>query len=115
MNNTLENMKKVVKKFINKQKKKIFIGIAGVVLLAGAATVGFYSIIMSNINHSVEEAQQIALKLVPGQVVRVTNGIELENLSLEYNFKIRNENNILMKVTVDAKDGMITEIDNYFD
>ena len=110
MNNTLEKIKTIAKK----QKKKIFMVIGGIILLGGICTVGIYSIIKSNVNYSVVEAQEIALKAVNGQVIKVEKEIELEDLSYEYNFKIKSVNNILMEVTVDSKYGIITDIDNYY-
>ena len=110
MNNTLEKIKTIAKK----QKKKIFMAIGGIILLGGICTVGIYSIIKSNVNYSVVEAQEIALKAVNGQVIKVEKEIELEDLSYEYNFKIKSVNNILMEVTVDSKYGIITDIDNYY-
>ena len=47
--------------------------------------------------------------------MRVNKNLELDNFSFEYEFKIKDSNNILKEVTVDATFGVITDLDNYYD
>ena len=111
MSNNLEN----VKIFAKKQKKKIYMIIGGIIVLGGIGSVGIYSIIKSNANYSVEEAKEIALRSVGGEVLGVNKKIELEDLAYEYEFKIKSSNNLLMEVTVDSRYGVVTDIDNFYD
>lgn len=74
-----------------------------------------YSIVKSNINYTVDEAKVIALQAVQGDILKVRKSLELDNLSFEYKFKIKNSNNILIEVNVDSNLGVITDIDNYYD
>ena len=111
MNNNLEN----VKVFAKKQKKKIAMVIGGIILLGGIGTVGIYSIIKSNVNYSVEDAKEIALRSVGGEVLGVNKKIELEDLDYEYEFKIKTGKNLLMEVTVDSRYGVVTDIDNCYE
>mgnify|MGYP006914792204 CR=1 FL=1 len=110
---------KNIKKIINNNKKKLVLGISvfvvSVFALGVAGGIFVYSKAKSNINYLVEEAKEIALKVVQGDVVRINKSIEPESLSFEYEFKIKDSNNILREVTVDSNLGVITELDNYYD
>ena len=61
-----------------------------------------------------QQAKEIALSQVPGQVVYVTKDIDLDHLGLEYNIKIKDKNNIIREVTVDSKYGAISDFENYY-
>lgn len=110
---------KNIKKIINNNKKKLVLGISvfvvSVFALGVAGGIFVYSKAKSNINYLVEEAKEIALKVVQGDVVRINKSIEPESLSFEYEFKIKDSNNILREVTLDSNLGVITELDNYYD
>ncbi|MDU2490917.1 MAG: hypothetical protein E7D27_10060 [Clostridium celatum] len=41
--------------------------------------------------------------------------LELDILGFEYEFKIKDSNNMLMEVTVDSNLGAIIDLDNYYD
>ena len=114
-----EEFWKRIKEIINRDKKNLKKGISIfivlVVLLSTLAIKIVYSIANSNVNYSVEEAQEIALKAIDGEVLRVNKNLELDNFSFEYEFKIKDSNNILKEVTVDATFGVITDLDNYYD
>ena len=70
-----------------------------------------YSTAKKNINYTIEEAKEIALKSVNGDILKVNKKLEVESLSFEYEFKIKDNNNILREVTVDSNLGVITDLD----
>ena len=115
MNKYLEKVKEI----ISKNKKKIIMGasvfVVAVVALGGTGTIFAYNKIKANINYTAEQAEAIALQAVEGEVLKVNKKLELEDLSFEYEFKIKDSNNILREVTVDSNLGVITDIDNYDD
>ena len=115
----MNNYVKKAKEIINKNKKKLIIGtsmfVVGVVGLGAAGITFVYNKAKSNTNYTIEQAQVIALEAVEGEVIKVNKKLEMENLSFEYEFKIKDTNNILREVTVDATLGVITELDNYYD
>ncbi len=115
MNKYLKN----VKENINNIKRKLIVGSlvfgVSIVMLGVAGGVFVYNKAKSNINYSVEEAREIALQTVKGDIVSVKKNLEVETLSFEYEFKIKDSNNILREVTVDSNLGAITDIDNYYD
>ena len=89
-----------------------------VAIIAGLGVVGFatvYGIAKSNINYTVEEAREIVLQSVQGEILRVNKKLDLDSFSFEYEFKIKDTNNMLMEVTVDSILGAITDLDGYYD
>lgn len=104
-----------IKNLILKKKKTIIKGIsimcASGVMLVTLSGVFIYSSAKKNTNYTVEEAKEIALKAVNGEVLRVNKNLELDKLSFEYEFKIKDNNNILREVTVDSNLGVITDLD----
>ncbi len=115
MNKYLDNIREIIK--INKKKliRKISILIASVAIIGVAGVIAVYSIAKSNINYTVDEAKEIALQAVEGEVLGIKKKIELDTLGFEYEFKIKNSNNMLMEVTVDSNLGAIIDLDNYYD
>ena len=115
MNRYLENVKEI----ISKNKKKLIRGasilIASVVVVGAAGVITIYGIAKSNINYTIDEAKEIALQSVQGEIVRVYKKLDLDSFSFEYKFSIKDTNNMLMKVTVDASLGAITDVDSYYD
>lgn len=111
MNKNIGNVIEVLKK----NKKRIIRGtlIFGVVVigLGVTGTMVLYNRAKSNINYTEEQAKEIALKLIPGEIVRIDRDLELEDLTFEYDIKIKDENNMLREVTVDAGLGIITDSD----
>ena len=99
----------------NKTKKTIIkvvsIFSASVIGLCALGGVVLYNIVKSNINYTKQQAKEIALSQVPGQVVYVTKDIDL---GLEYDIKIKDKNNIIREVTVDSKYGAISDFENYY-
>lgn len=115
MNNFIQDTKEKIK--INKKKiiKRVSILLALLVVLGAVGVAFVFSIANSNVNYTVEEAQEIALKTVSGEILRVNKVLELDNLSFEYKFKIKDANNMLQEVTVDSRFGTVVDIDNYYD
>ena len=115
MNKYLEPIREKIKTNKRKIIKRASIGVAIIAGLGIAAFTTVYSIAKSNINYTVDEAKVIALQAVQGDILKVRKSLELDNLSFEYKFKIKNSNNILIEVNVDSNLGVITDIDNYYD
>lgn len=115
MNNYIEKIMEI----INKNKKKLIITTSICVFsVAGLGVIGatlVYNKAKSNINYTTKQAKEIALGVVKGDVLRVKKKFELDTCSFEYEFKIKDENNILREVTVDTNLGVVTELDNYYD
>ena len=109
----------VVRDKIKKNKRKLIKrGSILVAVVAGIGIAGFtavYSIAKSNINYTVEEAKEIALQSVQGEVLKVNKKLDLDNFSFEYEFKIKDKNNMLIEATVDSSLGVITDLDSYYD
>ena len=108
-----------IREKINKTKKKIIKGVTILLVIVGVAGIGgsiaIYNIAKSNVNYTADEAKELALQSVKGEVVGIKKELELDTLSFEYKVKIKDSNNMLMKVTVDSKLGAITDLDNYYD
>lgn len=115
MNKSIEKIVEGLKK--NKKRIIKIISISGVVIigLGLAGSTVLYNITKSNINYTEEQAKEIALNLVPGEVVRVRTDLDLEHCTFEYDIKIKDENNVLREVNVDASLGVITDLDYYND
>lgn len=111
----MDNIREIIKKNKKRIAKIILISFAAVIAICGTGAITLYNIAKSNINYTVEEAKQIALQMVPGEVLKVNKCLELDNFSFEYRFKIKTSNNYLMEVNVDSNLGVVTEVDNYFD
>lgn len=115
MNKYLETAREIIKRNKKKIVKRISILLVLGVAVWGIGAITVYSIAKSNINYTVDEAKVIALQAVQGDILKVRKSLELDNLSFEYKFKIKNSNNILIEVNVDSNLGVITDIDNYYD
>ena len=115
MNKYLETVREIIKRNKKKIVKRISILLVLGVAVCGIGAITVYSIAKSNINYTVDEAKVIALQAVQGDILKVRKSLELDNLSFEYKFKIKNSNNMLIEVNVDSNLGVITDIDNYYD
>lgn len=115
MNKYMEKMKEIT----NKYKKRLIIGTSVFVIAIAGLGIGgvafIYNKAEANINYTPDQAKEIALKAVPGEVLKVDKRLELDEFSFEYKVKIKDANNILRKVTVNASLGAITDFDNYYD
>lgn len=112
MNGYLENIKELINKNRKFLIKGFLITVIGGCILGVAAGTFIYSKAKNNINYTVEEAQDIVLKVINGEVIKVRKKLEVESLSFEYEFKIKDSKNILREVTVDSSLGIITEMDD---
>ena len=115
MNSIIEKLIDSIKRNKKKIIKRASIFGAIVVGISLAGTIGLYSIAKLNINYTEEQAKEIALKLVPGEVVRIRKNLDLDNFTFEYDIKIKDTNNVLREVNVDANLGVITDADMYND
>ena len=107
-----ENFNKV-KASANKHKSKIKKVIIGAIMLAVVCTIGaggfaYYKIKQST-KYTIEQANEIALKAVPGTIV--SSEKDYDDLHVEYEFKIKDDKNMLHEVTVDGTNGAIVDID----
>ena len=104
-NEKKSNTKKSIIKFVS-----IFAGCTiGLCILVGIL---LFNIIKSNINYTEEQAKEIALKQFPGEIIYISKDLDFDRLTLEYDIKIKDGNNIIREVTVDSKFGAISDIDN---
>ncbi|MBS4958778.1 MAG: PepSY domain-containing protein [Clostridium sp.] len=115
MNRYLDNIRETIKKNKKKLIRKISILISSVAIIGVAGVIAVYSIAKSNINYTLDEAKEIALQTVEGEVLGVKKKLELDMLGFEYEFKIKDSNNMLIEVTVDSNLGAIIDLDNYYD
>lgn len=115
MNKYLDNIREKINRNKKKLIRKISILIASVAIIGVTGVIAVYSIAKSNINYTVDEAKEIALQTVEGEVLGVKKKLELDMLGFEYEFKIKDSNNMLMEVTVDSNLGAIIDLDNYYD
>lgn len=102
--------------FCKTYKKRILTvigsGILAIIVIAGIAGGVMYSQAKSNIKYSQDQLQKIALGKVPGEVVDVEKEFNLRNKSFQYEFKIKDKENMLQEVKVDARYGGIFGLDN---
>ncbi|WP_077230209.1 PepSY domain-containing protein [Clostridium baratii] len=111
---TAKNTFTSLKEGISKHKKKIKRTIISVVMLGivcgiGAGGFAFYKIKEST-KYTMEQAKEVALKAVSGTVVKSKK--DYDDLHVEYEFKIKDDKNMLHEVTVDGESGAILEIDS---
>lgn len=96
---------------VNKYKgkiKKVIIGTVIVAVVGVVAATGFgYYYVSSNINYDESAAEKIALEKVSGEILNVHK--DIDDGIVQYEFSIRDENNNLVKVTVDSKYGAIVD------
>ena len=115
MNRYLESIREIISENKKKLIRRISILIVSVVIIGATGVIAIYGIAKSNINYTVEEAKEIALQSIQGEVLRVNKRLDLDSFSFEYKFKIKDTNNMLMEVIVDSSLGAITDLDSYYD
>lgn len=79
----------------------VLLGICGVVM-TGTLAFGWMK---KQINYTAEEAKSIALQVAPGEVLDTYK--ELDDLMVVYEVRIRDEQNRLQRIEVNAKYGTI--------
>lgn len=93
MNKSIEKIVEGLKRNKKRIIKSISIGGVVIIVLGVAGATVLYNITKSNINYTEEQAKEIALNLVPGEVVRVRKDLDLEHCTFEYDIKIKEEKN----------------------
>lgn len=107
--NKIENLKVYKGKF----KKFAVLTISGAIGLSVLGTGAAYAYVKSNANYSQTQLEKVALKQIPGEVVGVKKDLDDDNMSVVYEFKIKDKNNIIKEVEVDSVTGEVVDIDNY--
>ncbi|MFR1378531.1 PepSY domain-containing protein [Clostridium neonatale] len=95
----------------NPQKiKKIFI-IFSIIsfLMIIMSLICYYIFVKSNLNYTESQAENIALELIDGAILRREK--EIDDGILEYKFDIIDKNNIVREVSVSSKTGAIIDFD----
>ena len=111
MNDYIRRVKETINKNKKRLIKRISILLIMLAVLGGVGSAAVYSIAKSNIKYTVEEAKELVIQTTGGEVLKVNKSIELETLSFEYEFKVKDSNNFPIEVTVDSNLGVITDID----
>lgn len=105
-----------VKEFLRNYKKKIItvigISILTITIISGVGLGLIYSHAKSNIKYSQDQLQEIALGKVPGEVVNVEKELNFEGAAFQYEFKIKDKENMLQEVKVDSQYGAILRLNN---
>lgn len=104
----LREEKKKVKNGFKKYKKIVF-SIISLIVVSGAIVGGIaLKTIKDSEKYTLDQAKAIALEQVKGTIVKSER--EIEDLHVEYEFKIKDEKNMIQKVTVDGETGAILKI-----
>ena len=72
-----------------------------------------YNEIKSKSKFSEEQLKNIALNRIQGEVIGVDKEIEEDTMSIVYEFKIKDKNNIIQEIEVDSVTGKIVDVENY--
>lgn len=104
-----EEKKKVKKGF--KKYKRILFSIISLIVVSGAVMGGIVlKTVKDSEKYTLDQAKTIALEQVKGTVIKSER--EIEDLHVEYEFKIKDEENMIQEVTVDGETGAILEINS---
>jgi len=105
-----------VMEFVKTYKKRIITVIAISVLTAIIATgiIGkvIYSRAETNTKYTQDKLSQIALGQVPGEVIEVEKELNFDEAVYEYEFIIKDKENMQQIVRVESKNGVILMVDN---
>jgi uncharacterized membrane protein YkoI len=71
-----------------------------------------YSRAKGNIKYSQDKLQQIALGKVQGEVIKIEKELNFEEAVYEYEFRIKDKENMLQIVKVDSQNGVILRVNN---
>lgn len=112
-------MKNILSKiitFCKTYKKRILIVIGScllVIIAAAGITCGvIYSRAKSNIKYSQSQLEKIALEKIPGTVVDVEKELNFRSESYQYEFKIKDKNDMLLEIKLDSKYGTISRFND---
>ena len=97
---------------IKKIKKVTIITVTSVIVLGGTGAYAGYRYIQSNEKYTQSDCQKIALKQIPGEIIKTKKDFNEDTLSLTYEFKIKGKDNLLNEIEVDSKSGAIIDIDH---
>lgn len=114
-NEGVEKGMKVLKEKKGKIKKFAILTLTGSIVLAGIGAGSAFAFVKSNTKYSQEKLKEIALSKIPGEVVGVKKDIDEDSMSLTYEFKIKDKNNMLNEIELDSKTGAIIDIENHND
>lgn len=99
------------KEFCKKHKKRIktvmIVSVLTIIIIAGGVGAAVYSHAKSNMKYSQEQLQKIALGKVPGEVVKVDKELNFRHATFDYEFKIKDKDNMLETVRMDSQYGVI--------
>lgn len=112
-NEGVEKGMKVLKEKKGKIKKFAILTLTGSIVLAGIGAGTAFAYVKSNTKYSQEKLKEIALSKIPGEVVGVKKDIDEDSMSLTYEFKIKDKNNMLNEIELDSKTGAIIGIENH--
>ena len=106
--NKIENLKSYKGKF----KKFAVLTISGAIGLSVLGTGAAYAYVKSNENYSQAQLEKVALQQIPGEVVGVKKDLD-DDMSVVYEFKIKDKNNMLNEIELDSKTGAIIDMENH--
>ncbi len=112
-NEGFEKSKEMIKEKKGKIKKFAILTLTGSIVLAGIGAGTAFAYVKSNAKYSQEKLKEIALSKIPGEVVGVKKDIDEDSMSLTYEFKIKDKNNMLQEIELDSKTGAIIDIENH--
>lgn len=105
-----------VKEFCRNYKKRIIkiisISIVAVIIVGGSIAGVVYSKAKGNLKYTQDQLQQIALGKVPGEVIKVEKELDFEEAVYEYEFSIKDKENMLQRVKLDSQNGVILRVNN---
>lgn len=105
-----------VMEFVKTYKKRIItvITISALTVIIAAGIVGkvVYSRAKTNTKYTQDKLAQIALGQVPGEVIEVEKELNFEEAVYEYEFRIKDKENMQQIVRVESKNGVILMVDN---
>lgn len=112
----MKNIFLKAKEFFKKYKKRIItvmiVSMLAIIIIAASVGGVVYSHAKSNIKYSQEQLEKIALGKVPGEVLKVEKELNFEGAVFEYEFKIKDKDNMLQIVKLDSQYGVILGVNN---
>ncbi len=88
-----------------KYKKQIIFIISAIILIIIIFGIYILHITLQNIEYSRNQAHVTALNRFPGTII--SSNIEYENLQIYYELEIKNSNQEIIEVVINAKNGAI--------